>query len=131
VFAASDFVVLQARFTAETERMIGERQLRLMQPHAYLINVARSRLVDEAALIAVLAEGAISGAGIDVFDQEPLPADSPWRTLDNATLTTHFGGDTVDTNRISANLVAQAVLELARTGRVPGAVNAAALGWTS
>jgi D-3-phosphoglycerate dehydrogenase len=131
VFAAGDFVVLQARHTAETERMIGERQLRLMRPHAYFINVARSRLVEEAALIAVLGAGAISGAGIDVFDQEPLPADSPWRTLDNVTLTTHFGGDTVDTNRTSANLVAQAVLELARTGRVPRAVNAADLGWTS
>ena len=130
VFAESDFVVIQARHSAETDRMIGAEQLRLMQPHAYFINVSRSRLVDENALLDVLKEGAIAGAGLDVFDAEPLPSDSPWRTLDNTTLTTHFGGDTEDTNRTSAALVARAVLEMARTGRVAHAVNAADLGWT-
>jgi len=129
VFAEGDFVVVQARYTPETEHMIGAAQLALMRPHAYFINVSRSRLVDQAALLAVLDAGAIAGAGIDVFDEEPLPPDSPWRRLDNTTLTTHFGGDTEDTNRISARLVAGAVLELARTGRVPGAVNAVELGW--
>ncbi|GAA4720690.1 NAD(P)-dependent oxidoreductase [Phytohabitans rumicis] len=131
VFAEGDFVLIQARHTAETDRMIGAKQLRLMRPTAYFINVSRSRLVDEAALLDVLAEGAIAGAGLDVFDTEPLPADSPWRTLDNTTLTTHFGGDTEDTNRTSAALVAQAVLEMTRTGRVARAVNAARLGWAS
>jgi len=129
VFSEGDFVLVQARHTPHTERMIGARQLRLMRPHAYFVNVARSRLVDEAALLDVLREGAIAGAGIDVFDVEPLPPDSPWRSLDNTTLTTHFGGDTVDTNRASARLVAEAVLELARTGRVARAVNAGELGW--
>jgi D-3-phosphoglycerate dehydrogenase len=129
VFAASDFVVVQARHTGETDRFIGERELRLMRPDAYFINVSRSRLVDTDALLKVLGEGAIAGAGVDVFDEEPLPADSPWRHLDNTTLTTHFGGDTVDTNRISARLVAEAVLEFARTGRVGRAVNAVELGW--
>jgi D-3-phosphoglycerate dehydrogenase / 2-oxoglutarate reductase len=129
VFAAGDFVLVQARHTPETERMIGARQFGLMKPHAYFINVSRSRLVDEAALLEVLRAGAIAGAGLDVFDSEPLPADSPWRTLDNTTLTTHFGGDTEDTNRTSARLVAEAVLELARTGRVKHAVNTADLGW--
>ncbi len=129
VFAEGDFVVVQARHTAQTERMIGARQLRLMRPHAYFVNVARSRLVDEAALLDVLREGAIAGAGLDVFEQEPLSPDSPWRSLDNTTLTTHFGGDTVETNRTSARLVADAVLELARTGRVARAVNAGELGW--
>jgi len=131
VFAEGDFVVVQARHTPETERMIGAGQLRLMRPHAYFINVSRSRLVDQAALLDVLRDQAIAGAGIDVFDAEPLPPDSPWRRLDNTTLTTHFGGDTEDTNRTSARLVVAAVLELARTGRVPGAVNAVELGWAS
>jgi D-3-phosphoglycerate dehydrogenase len=131
IFEEGDFVVMQARVTPETERMVGAAQLRLMQPHAYFINVSRSRLVDEAALLAVLRAGAIAGAGLDVFDDEPLPADSPWRSLDNTTLTTHFGGDTEDTNRTSAALVAQAVLELALTGRVAHAVNAAELGWAA
>jgi D-3-phosphoglycerate dehydrogenase len=129
VFARGDFVVVQARHTAETDRFIGERELRLMRPGAYFVNVSRSRLVDTDALLKVLTEGAIAGAGIDVFDEEPLPADSPWRHLDNTTLTTHFGGDTEDTNRTSARLVAEAVLEYARTGKVTRAVNAAELGW--
>jgi D-3-phosphoglycerate dehydrogenase / 2-oxoglutarate reductase len=127
VFAEGDFVVVQARHTPQTEHMVGAAQLGLMRPHAYFVNVARSRLVDEAALLAVLRAGAIAGAGIDVFDEEPLPPDSPWRGLDNTTLTTHFGGDTVETNRTSARLVADAVLELARTGRVRRAVNAGEL----
>ena len=129
VFAEGDFVVVQARHTPETERMIGARQFGLMRPHAYFVNVSRSRLVDQSALLAALQGRAIAGAGIDVFDEEPLPPDSPWRHLDNATLTTHFGGDTEDTNRTSARLVADAVLEFARTGRVARAVNAAELGW--
>lgn len=129
VFKAGDFVVVQARHSAETERMIGARLLRLMHPGAYFINVSRSRLVDTEALLEVLREGAIAGAGIDVYDEEPLPPDSPWRSLDNTTLTTHFGGDTEDTNRTSARLVAGAVLEFARTGRVARAVNAVELGW--
>ncbi len=131
VLAEGDFVVLQARHNAETDRMIGAKQLRLMRRTAYFINVSRSRLVDEEALLDVLRDGAIAGAGLDVYDTEPLPADSPWRTLDNTTLTTHFGGDTEDTNRTSAALVARAVLELTRTGKVANAVNAAELGWTS
>jgi D-3-phosphoglycerate dehydrogenase / 2-oxoglutarate reductase len=128
VFAAGDFVVVQARLTAETERMVGAAQFAAMRPDAYFVNVARSRIVDQAALLAVLRDGRIAGAGLDVFDQEPLPADHPYRTLDNVTLTTHFGGDTEDTNRTSARMVTASILELARTGRVAAAVNAADLG---
>lgn len=129
VFAASDFVVVQARHSPETDRFIGAAQFALMKPTAYFVNVSRSRVVDTAALLDALRSEAISGAGLDVFDDEPLGEDSPWRTLDNVTMTTHFGGDTEDTNRTSARLVAQAVLEFARTGRVAGARNGAALGW--
>ncbi|SHN47436.1 NAD(P)-dependent oxidoreductase [Cryptosporangium aurantiacum] len=129
VFADGDFVLVQARLTPETSRFIGEAQFRLMKPTAYFVNVSRSRLVDSSALYSALAAGRIAGAGLDVFDSEPLPADSPWRTLDNVTITTHFGGDTEDTNRTSTRLVAEAVAELATTGRVARAVNAAALGW--
>jgi D-3-phosphoglycerate dehydrogenase len=128
VFAAGDFVVVQARLTAETERMVGAAQFAAMRPDAYFVNVARSRIVDQAALLAALRDGRIAGAGLDVFDQEPLPADHPYRTLDNVTLTTHFGGDTEDTNRTSARMVTASILELARTGRVASAVNAADLG---
>jgi D-3-phosphoglycerate dehydrogenase len=129
IFSAADFVVVQARHSAETDRFVGAAEFAVMKPTAYFVNVSRSRVVDTAALLDVLQRGAISGAGLDVFDEEPLPADSPWRALDNVTLTTHFGGDTEDTNRTSARLVCAAVQEFARTGRVARAVNAAALGW--
>ena len=130
VFRESDYVVLQARLTPETERFINASLFVLMKPTAYFINVARSRLVDYDALYETLAAGRIAGAGLDVYDAEPLAADSPWRALGNVTLTPHYGGDTRQTNQTSARLVAEAVAELAQTGRIAGAVNADALGWT-
>lgn len=129
VFAESDFVVVQARYTAETDRFIGAAQFALMSRDAYFINVARSRVVDTDALYAALAEGRIAGAGLDVHDAEPLPPDSPWRALDNVTMTTHFGGDTEETGVNSARLVAEALAEYAETGRVRAAVNASSVGW--
>jgi D-3-phosphoglycerate dehydrogenase len=129
IFSESDFVVVQLRHGPETDRMIDAKHLALMKPDAYFINVSRSRVVDTDALYEVLRAGRISGAGLDVFDHEPLPADSPWRELDNVTFTTHFGGDTIDTNRTSVRLVAAAVAEFQDTGRVATAANAAELGW--
>lgn len=129
VFREADFVHVQARLTPETERFIGRAQLALMRPSAYFVNTARSRLVDYQALYEALAERRIAGAALDVYDEEPLPPDSPWRRLDNVTLTPHYGGDTVTTNERSARLVAEAVVELAGSGRCRAAVNAADLGW--
>jgi D-3-phosphoglycerate dehydrogenase / 2-oxoglutarate reductase len=131
VFRRSDFVVVQARLSPETERFIGAEHFAAMSPHAYFVNVSRSRLVDYDALYEALAAERIAGAALDVFDDEPLAPESPWRRLDNVTMTTHFGGDTEDTNRTSAALVAGAIDEYLRTGRVPRAVNAEALGWRS
>ncbi len=129
VFRLGDFVAVQARLTPETERFVGAAQFALMKPTAYFLNTSRSRLVDNDALLDVLQEGRIAGAGLDVYDAEPLAPDSPWRALDNVTLSTHFGGDTVDTNRHSAELVAASVEELLRKGRVAAAANATELGW--
>lgn len=129
VFRESDFVQLFARLTSETERFVGARHFALMKPTAYFVNTARSRLVDTGALYEALATRRIAGAGLDVHDQEPLPADSPWRRLDNVTVTTHYAGDTTTTNRRSARLVAEAVAELAATGRCAAAINASELGW--
>ncbi len=130
VFRESDFVVVQARLTAETERFIGKEQFGLMKPTAVFINVARSRLVDYDALYDALAGGRIAGAGLDVHEDEPLPVDSPWRQLPNTTLTPHYAGDTDVTNARSTRLVAEKIAELDATGRIAGAANAAALGWT-
>ncbi|TQK51238.1 D-3-phosphoglycerate dehydrogenase [Streptomyces sp. SLBN-118] len=129
VFQESDIVQLFARLTVETDRFIGARHFALMKPTAFFVNTARSRLVDTGALYEALATRRIAGAGLDVHDQEPLPADSAWRGLDNVTLTTHYAGDTTTTTLRSARLVAEAIAELAATGRCTTAVNARELGW--
>jgi D-3-phosphoglycerate dehydrogenase len=112
LFAESDFLSLQARVTAENERFIGAELLGLMKPTSYFLNVGRSRLLNYDDLYRVLAEGRIAGAALDVYDAEPLPVDSPWRKLDNVTLTPHYAGDTLDTNRTSARLVAERIASL-------------------
>ena len=86
-------VTLQAPATAETYRMIGAEQLSWLQDGAIFINTARSHLIDEAALLAELQTGRISAA-LDVFDQEPLPDDSPFRELDNLIITPHIAAVT-------------------------------------
>jgi phosphoglycerate dehydrogenase-like enzyme len=87
-----DYVVLAIPLTARTEKLIGEAELRAMPRHAYLINIARGRVIDEAALIHALQEGWIAGAGLDVAVDEPLPADSPLFTAPNLLLTPHISG---------------------------------------
>lgn len=87
-----DYIVLAVPLTAETEGLIGEAELRLMKPNTYLVNIARGRVVDEAALIRALQEQWIAGAGLDVTEQEPLPPDSPLYTMQNVILTPHISG---------------------------------------
>jgi phosphoglycerate dehydrogenase-like enzyme len=85
----SDFVSIHAPHAPETDKLIDRDRLALMKPGAYLINTARGGLVDEAALYEALAAKRIAGAGLDVFEIEPLPAGSPLRELDNVILTPH------------------------------------------
>ncbi|MFQ6057456.1 MAG: D-2-hydroxyacid dehydrogenase [Anaerolineae bacterium] len=94
MLAQSDFVVIAVPLTPETEKLIGEAELRVMKPNAYLVNVARGPIVDEAALVRALRESWIAGAGLDVFEQEPLPPDSPLWDLDNVLLSPHVAGFT-------------------------------------
>jgi phosphoglycerate dehydrogenase-like enzyme len=89
-----DFVSLHVPHGPETDRLIGARELGLMKRTAYLVNTCRGPVVDEAALVEALRNGTIAGAGLDVFDQEPLPFDSPLTRLDNVILTPHIGGGT-------------------------------------
>ncbi len=91
---ASDLVSVHATLAPETRGLIDARRLRLMQPTAYLINTARGAIVDEAALVAALSNGWIAGAGLDVFEQEPLPAGHPFTALRNVVLTPHLGWPT-------------------------------------
>jgi phosphoglycerate dehydrogenase-like enzyme len=90
----ADVVALTCPLTPETERLIDARALAAMKPSAFLINVARGRVVDEPALIAALTEGRIAGAGIDCAVEEPLPETSPLWGLENALVTPHTAGET-------------------------------------
>ena len=79
---------------------MGTRELSLMKPTAYLINTSRGPIVDEAALVQALQAHTIAGAGLDVFDQEPLPSDHSFRHLDNIVMTPHLGYVTKEAYRV-------------------------------
>ena len=92
LLAASDFVLLSMPHTPETDRLIGARELGLMQESAFLVNIARGGLVDESALVDALKQRQIAGAGLDVFVEEPVPWDHPLLGLDNVIVAPHIGG---------------------------------------
>ena len=88
----ADFLVLTIPLTHETQGMIGERELRAMKPTAYIINIGRGGIIQEDVLVRALQEGWIAGAGLDVFETEPLPEDSPLWGMDNVIVTGHYAG---------------------------------------
>lgn len=88
----SDFVIIAAPLTPETQGLIGERELRMMKPTAYIFNVGRGAIIQETVLIRALKEGWIAGAGLDVTEVEPLPLDSELLRLPNVLLTPHYSG---------------------------------------
>lgn len=88
----SDFVVLTVPLTPSTRHMMDAEMLATMKESAYLINIARGSVVDESALIHALEEKRIAGAVLDVFEEEPLPKDHPFWTMDNVTVTPHISG---------------------------------------
>jgi phosphoglycerate dehydrogenase-like enzyme len=96
----SDFVSLHVQLSPRTEKLIGAGCLAIMKPTAYLINTSRGQCVDEEALIAALENKTIAGAGIDVFDVEPLPLHHPFRKLDNVVATPHLGYATLDNYKV-------------------------------
>jgi phosphoglycerate dehydrogenase-like enzyme len=91
LFAQSDFISIHYTLSARSRGMIGSHELGLMKPTAYLINTSRGPIVDEGALVQALETRAIAGAGLDVFDVEPLPLNHPLRRLENTVITPHLG----------------------------------------
>jgi phosphoglycerate dehydrogenase-like enzyme len=94
LLSQSDWVVISAPMTPETRGRIGEKELRGMKQSAYIINIARGAIIQEKALIKALQEGWIAGAGLDVFEKEPLPEDSPLWAMENVIITGHYAGST-------------------------------------
>jgi phosphoglycerate dehydrogenase-like enzyme len=111
-----DFVVVVVPATPETRRMLGERELRAMRRGAYLVNVARGSVVDEAALVRALADGWLGGAALDVFETEPLPAESPLWAMDNVIVTAHIAGEPDEYPKRVMGVVAENVVRW-REGR--------------
>ncbi|APX94647.1 bifunctional glyoxylate/hydroxypyruvate reductase B [Halomonas sp. 1513] len=102
LLAEADFVCITVPLTAETEKLIGAREFGLMKPGAIFINIARGKVVDEAALIEALESGQLHGAGLDVFEHEPLAPESPLPRLANVVALPHIGSATHETRTAMA-----------------------------
>lgn len=113
-----DVVSIHTPLTDETRGLIGAKQLAAMQRHAIVVNCSRGGIIDEAALAKALAEGEIAGAGIDVFEAEPPPADHPLLALPNAVFSPHMAGITEAAMRDMA-LNCAAVIETVAAGGIP------------
>ncbi|MEK6347525.1 MAG: D-glycerate dehydrogenase [Burkholderia sp.] len=107
LLATSDFVCLQVPLTDATRHLIGAPELAKMKPNAILINAARGPVVDEAALIEALRAGTIRGAGLDVFEREPVAADSPLLRMKNVVALPHIGSATAETRHAMARNAAE------------------------
>lgn len=104
-----DFLVIALPLSDKTHQLIGERELHMMKPSSFLINIARGPIVDEKALIKALNEGSIAGAGLDVFEQEPLPADHPLWDAPNVLITPHVTPQVPDRTGRSLDIIAENV----------------------
>jgi phosphoglycerate dehydrogenase-like enzyme len=91
LFRQSDFISIHVVLSQRSRGLVGAKEIGLMKPTAYLINTSRGPIIDEAAMLAALRDKKIAGAGLDVFDVEPLPLDHPLRKMDNVVITPHLG----------------------------------------
>jgi D-3-phosphoglycerate dehydrogenase len=118
LLAQSDFISVHCPRNKDTLNLFGAAEFAQMKPNAYFINTARGRIHDEAALLDALKAGKIAGAGLDVFANEPPPADHPLLHLDNVIATPHIAGNTAESLYAMSKAAAEQWIELLR-GRVP------------
>jgi len=114
----SDYVVLSVPLNKESEGMIGEREIALMKPTSYLVNVARGRVVDQAALYKALLDKRIAGAALDVLAKQPPDPEDPLLKLDNVIFTPHDAAITIETGREASLMIARSILDLFH-GKMP------------
>ncbi len=119
----SDFITIHVPLTPETRHSIGARELSSMKRSAYLVNTSRGPVVDEASLIKALQDKVIAGAALDVFETEPLPADSPLLDMDNVVLTPHIGSASVETRTAMAVLAARNLVAALKGETPPNLLN--------
>ena len=91
LFRRADFITIHLQLSPRSKGLVGAKEFGLMKPSAFLVNTSRGPIVEEAALLAALREHRIAGAGLDVYDVEPLPENHPLRKMDNAVITPHLG----------------------------------------
>ncbi len=119
LLSAADFVSLNPDLNPSSYHLIGKDQLDLMKPNAYLINTSRGPVVNESALIRALQQDRIAGAALDVFEEEPLPAGSPLRQLDNCLLAPHNANSSPEAwQRVHENTVQNLLKGLQSAGEV-------------
>lgn len=124
VFAEADFITVHVPLSGQTRNLIGAVQFHKMKPGVRILNVARGGVIDESALVEAIEAGIVAGAALDVFEQEPLPADSPLRRTDKIILTPHLGGSTVEAQEQVAEDVALQVVDVLKDRPARYAVNA-------
>lgn len=124
LFERADFITLHTPLTDGTRQMINASSIEKMKQGVRIINCARGGLIDEQALAEAVRSGKVAGAAIDVFDQEPAPADNPLLALDDVIVTPHLGASTQEAQLGVATMIAEQVLDYLVDGTVRGAVNA-------
>jgi lactate dehydrogenase-like 2-hydroxyacid dehydrogenase len=118
VMKESDFISIHVALTPKTKGLIGEEQLRMMKKTAYIINTSRGTVIDQKALVKALSEEAIAGAGLDVFEKEPVPLDDPILKLQNVVLAPHIGSSTQQAREAMAICNAESIVAVMR-GEIP------------
>lgn len=127
VLKRADIITLHLALTDDTRHLLNADRLAMMKKGAMIVNTARGALIDDAALVAALASGQLSGAALDVFEPEPLPADSPLRGAANIVLTPHLGASTKEAQTRVAAEIAEAVRDALLKGDLRSAVNLSGL----
>ena len=123
LFKESDFVSIHVPLMKETYHLVNAEKLKLMKKTAYLINNSRGPVVDEKALYEALKEGRIAGAGLDVFEQEPIPVDNPLLKLDNVVVAPHISSASYETRSKMAEMVAENLVAFFEGRKPPNLVN--------
>ena len=123
LFKESDFVSIHVPLMKETYHLVNTEKLKLMKKTAYLINNSRGPVVDEKALYEALKEGRIAGAGLDVFEQEPIPVDNPLLKLDNVVVAPHISSASYETRSKMAEMVAENLVAFFEGRKPPNLVN--------
>lgn len=123
LLAWADIITLHIPRTRETTNLLSAERLAKMKRGAYLINAARGGLVDEEALLRLVEEGHLAGAGLDTFATEPLPEDSPLRACKKLVLAPHLGASTSEAQQAVSTILARQIIDFVTTGAVAGCVN--------